>query len=211
MKIFCIGMNKTGTTSLNHLFEREGVKVAKQQDFEKMTARFYKKGSIENILRVIDRLNPNIDIFFQDIPFAVPGLWRYLVARYPDAKYVLSVRDSAEQYYNSLVNFHKKGWGVNIFDPDEIKKLKYIENGFSYRFLVEILGCPPDEPYNKEYLTALYDKHEREVESFFTKHMPNQFIKINLSNTDFQTFNDFIGLDFKSTEFPHRNATKYVD
>jgi hypothetical protein len=46
MRVFCIGMNKTGTTSLNHLFEREGFKVAKQPDFEKMTAQFYKHGSI---------------------------------------------------------------------------------------------------------------------------------------------------------------------
>lgn len=211
MKIFCIGMNKTGTTSLKHLFESEGVKVVKQQDFEKMTARFYKKGSIENILRVIDRLNPNIDIFFQDIPFAVPGFWRYLVARYPDAKYILSVRDSAEQYHNSLTNFHKRGWQINIFDPEELKKINYIEPGFSYRFLVEILGCPKNDPYDKDYLISLYDKHVADVERYFAD-KPDKFIKINLSNAeDFDKLNQFVGLNFMNTEFPHRNATKYVD
>lgn len=211
MKIFCIGMNKTGTTSLKYLFEKEGIKTTKQADFEKLTAKYYRKGRIEHILRIIDTINPNIDVFFQDIPFAVPGFWRYLVARYPDAKFVLSVRDSADQYYKSLINFHRKGWQIDINDVEQLKQVPYIEQGFSYRFLVEILGCPPDEPYNKEYLTGLYDKHEREVESFFTEYMPDRFIKINLSNSDFKTFNDFIGLDFKSTEFPHRNATKYVD
>ena len=212
MRVFCIGMNKTGTTSLNHLFEREGFKVAKQRDFEKMTAQFYKQGSIENILRVIDRTNPKTNVFFQDIPFAIPGFWRYLVYRYPDAKFVLSVRDSPDQYYNSLVTFHKREWGIDIFDPEKLKKVKYIERGFPYRFMVEILGCPAEDPYNKDHLTSLYNKHIEDVERFFKKNLTDRFIKINLANQcDYERLNEFIGLNFNHTEFPHLHTTDHVD
>lgn len=209
MKIFCIGLNKTGTTSLKHLFEKEGIKVANQSDFEKMTAKFYKNP--DSILKIIDKVNPNITTFFQDIPFAIPGFWKLLVDRYPDSKFILSVRDSAEQYYNSLVNFHTKSWG-NVFDPNILKKIKYVQPGFSYTFMVDILGCPPEDPYNKEYLTRMYDRHQFEIEDFFRNNLHNQFIKINLANEDdFVGLNNFLGLNFKSTKFPHLHSFSYVD
>ena len=54
---------------------------------------------------------------FKDVPLSVPHVWEALYKKYPGAIYVLSERDSSEQWYNSINKFHTKVWRLSP-NPD---------------------------------------------------------------------------------------------
>ena len=107
--IFCIGYNKTGTTSLYQSivdlgfinYPRDMMGIA---EFI-MADVVIKKWSVlyDWIEKCIDN---NIEVV-KDVPFSLPGVWEKVYAKYPNAKYILSERDSPEQWYNSIYNFHQ--------------------------------------------------------------------------------------------------------
>ena len=51
---------------------------------------------------------------FQDVPFSLPNIYKKLYILYPNAKFILTIRDSAEQWYSSLINFQKNRFHVII-------------------------------------------------------------------------------------------------
>jgi hypothetical protein len=67
-KVFCIGRNKTGTTSMAKLFKQLSLDVGPQRKFEKLF-RDWKNGDFD---KIIDEVKYS-GIAFQDIPFSLPG------------------------------------------------------------------------------------------------------------------------------------------
>jgi len=88
-KVFCIGANKTGTTSLAMFFRSINYKVGNQEEGELLL----KEWSIRNFGPIIE-LAKTAD-FFQDIPFSCPYTYQALDMAFPAAKFILSVRDSS--------------------------------------------------------------------------------------------------------------------
>jgi hypothetical protein len=86
-KIFCIGFNKTGTTSLYHALLREGLKVGDQPTAERLLAS-YVDGDFDPIVEYCKTARA-----FQDVPFSMPNTYRHLYHAFPDAKFILSVRE----------------------------------------------------------------------------------------------------------------------
>ena len=197
MKIFCIGFNKTGTTSLSSLFEDEGYKVAPQVPFE-MGVNF--NGDNTSLLKALSQYDSYE--FFQDVPFSFPKVYEFLYKKYPNAKYILSVRSNPNEWYESLIRYHKMNF-KNFNNPVNIT---YIEEGWIYNLLTKIYGAPECDPYNKESIIQSYKDHNNNVRDFFRG--KGNFIEINLSNTfDFERLNDFMGYTFKSVCFPHKNKS----
>src|SRR5690606_32146124 len=105
-KIFCIGRNKTGTTSLAAEFKELGYPVGHQRTAEKLIDYY-----------IANDFQPIIDYcrsaqVFQDAPFSWPETYKYLDEAYPNSLFILSVRDNAEQCYNYLTKFHSKLYGM---------------------------------------------------------------------------------------------------
>jgi|OM-RGC.v1.024918694 hypothetical protein len=96
-KIFCIGFNKTGTTSLHRALFREGFKLGDQPTAEKLL-NAYVAGHYEPIEAYCKTARA-----FQDIPFSLPRMYQPLYRAYPDAKFILSIRDSGEQWFASQI------------------------------------------------------------------------------------------------------------
>lgn len=72
-KIFCIGFNKTGTTSLARLFELSKFKVACQSYVEKNCSLQSYSKNFEALDLVIKK-----NVFFQDQPFSQHDVFKYL-------------------------------------------------------------------------------------------------------------------------------------
>jgi len=49
--------------------------------------------------------------FFQDIPFSLPFAYVVLDQAFPNSKFILTLRDSPQQWYDSLTRFYSKKWG----------------------------------------------------------------------------------------------------
>lgn len=93
-KLFGIGLNKTGTTTLGACMARLGWRH-KSADRELLLA--WERGDLDSVFRVIDQHDS-----FEDWPY--PLMWREIYQRYGDgARYVLTVRRDAETWLASLM------------------------------------------------------------------------------------------------------------
>jgi hypothetical protein len=92
MKIFGIGLNKTGTKTLGSCFNIFGLKN-KSYDLSLLVE--YSQGNIDSVFQVSDAFDS-----FEDWPW--PLLYKEFDKRYPYAKFVLTVRKDPDTWFNSL-------------------------------------------------------------------------------------------------------------
>lgn len=128
-KIFCIGFNKTGTTSLGEYFRLCGLtschwpSVVDGIDYEARCAPIWNQPD-----KVLDQLAPVLDAYqvHSDVPW--PGLVAQLAARYPDALFVLSTR-APEAWWSSLEAHWSLGVRQHRLSPYErIQFRPYLDN-----------------------------------------------------------------------------------
>ena len=116
-KIFCIGQVKTGTTSFESSLKELGFRMGNQPSIELLLKDWGKR----NFKPIIEYCR-SADAF-QDEPFSLPFTFQAPDQAYPKSKFILTIRDSAEQRYQSLTNFHSK-----LFGKDRIPSRKDLEN-----------------------------------------------------------------------------------
>ena len=171
-KIFCIGYNKSGSTSLVYSIHELGFGPLMGFPAGETLLPSIVKSNLcsddtftESLLEFSETAN-----LFKDIPFSLPNIWKIIYAKYPSAKFILSVRDSPEQWFTSITNFHGKittitSWSaINETIYCYPKKLK--TNSFFHDYMTIINGNSK-EPYNKTTLIASYNNHNDEVIKFF--------------------------------------------
>lgn len=202
MKIFCIGFNKTGTTSLASFLSKNGFSVAPQTPFE-LELSSYINGDYEKILNKIKKDYFNYD-FFQDIPFSLPFFYEKLYTEFPDSKFILLVRDNEKTWYNSFLNFHKNLFG-DVSSPD---KIIYNGEGWINELLTKVYKSPSSNPYDYESLTRVYSEHVSNSKKFF-KDKKQNFLVLNITDKNLvQKLETFLKIKFKVREFPHLNKSR---
>src|SRR5690606_27053905 len=157
-KIFCIGRNKTGTTSLAAEFQELGFPVGRQRTAEELID-FYIRGDFKPIIEYCKSAQ-----VFQDVPFSWPVTYRHLDEAFPNSRFILTIRDDSEEWYNSLTKFHSKIFGQgNIPNSQQLKNAQYVYKGFMWKVNRAIYGTPEDDPYNKQILIQHYEDYNKEV------------------------------------------------
>jgi len=101
-KLFCVGFNKTGTTSLELALSSLGFHMGNQARGE-LLFRDWCNRKFERIIQLATTADA-----FQDIPFSLPYTFQVMDLSFPDAKFILTVRDDPEQWYQSISTFHAK-------------------------------------------------------------------------------------------------------
>ena len=201
-KVFCIGRNKTGTTSLNMALKELGYKMGNQPKAELLLDDYVSR-DFSKIIRYCRSAEA-----FQDIPFSLPYTFMFLDQAYPNSKFILSIRDSSEQWYDSLVKFHsgKFGQNGNVPSANDLKKARYREPGFMWKSNRAIYDSPQSDPYNKQILIEHYEQYNQAVVKYFTS--KSNLLVINLSNPDsYHRMCAFLGLKPKRDKFPWENKT----
>jgi len=129
-KVFCVGRNKTGTTTIARALNELGYRVAPQRYAELLSDDYYLKGEFDPIVEFCRYYNA-----FQDVPFSWPLTYRVLDEAFPNARFILTVRDSAEQWCQSLIRFQSKRFGTQGGLPTEADLLaaEYVRLGFVCR------------------------------------------------------------------------------
>lgn len=201
-KVFCIGANKTGTTSLEKMLAGFGYKLGNQLNAEMLSVE-YGKRNFEPIIKLCHTADA-----FQDAPFSFPYTYVVLDHYFPNAKFILSVRDSSDQWYNSMVNFHSKKYGKNGNVPTEedLKEAVYRYKGKPWETNRILFNTPPGEPYHKPTLVRYYENHNFNVREFFR--MKSNFIEVNISKQeDYKRLCAFLGKEPQGDNFPWENKT----
>jgi hypothetical protein len=205
-KYFCIGRNKTGTTSLKVAFQELGFIVGNQRQAE-LLANDYFNGNFQPIISYCNKAE-----VFQDVPFSWPDTYKILDKAYPNSKFILSVRDSSEQWYQSMINFQSKLFGKGTLPSlKDLKEVDYVYKGWSWNNKVKMFGLKEDDnPYDKEMLINHYEKHNNDVKTYF-KDRPNDLLVINVSEIGaYQKLCSFIGISSENKDFPWVNKTENI-
>lgn len=176
MKVFGIGLNKTGTTTLGQALEVLG--------FEKHAScngRLVKAITRNNYTPVYETaaLNNN----FEDWPW--PLVYQEMYRKYPDAKFVLTVRKNSEIWYRSLCKHAER------IGPRKIRK--------------RIYGYYMPQS-NKAAHISFYERHNREVVEFFAQRAPENLIILCWEDGHGWTdLCNFLGKPVPSASFPFLN------
>ena len=124
-KVFVIGLNKTGTTTLKVVLDEFGYKVATQKVFELLSKDIFEDkghGRIISYCKYYDA--------FQDLPFSIPGTYKYLDEAFPGSKFILTVRDSDDQWFRSMKNYY--GGSANVVKKAD-EKSEIVFRWYSYK------------------------------------------------------------------------------
>lgn len=205
-KIFCIGRNKTGTTSLASFFRANGFKVGNQEKAELLMEDWAKR----DFTRIIEYCK-TAEVF-QDVPFSLPYTFEALDLAFPKSKFILTLRSNPEEWYQSLITHHSKLMSSTAGLPSEDDLSKFIYRkkykGFILFMQKIVYGYPTVPLYDKKAYMEHYEKHNANVLEYF-KNRPEAILTLNLSDTDsFEKLCGFLGLDpRRANPLPHRNRS----
>ena len=185
-KYFCIGFNKTGTTSVKRAFQDLGIVVGDQATAESLF-RHCREGDWEPLIAYCQTAQA-----FQDVPFSLTDTFPHLDRAFPGSKFILTVRDSPEQWYTSVVSFHSK-----IFGKGRIPTKADLQNA-TYRrpgWIGELLSALPEQdPYNRELWISFYKMHNEVILSYFSTR-PDDLLVLNVSEPNaYGEFCSFLGI-----------------
>ncbi|MFC1542954.1 sulfotransferase [Candidatus Neomarinimicrobiota bacterium] len=200
-KIFCIGANKTGTTSLAAALRELNIPVAAQRPAELLIQDWIRR-DFRRILRFCHTARA-----FQDIPFSLLYTFQALDGRFPGSKFILTIRDNPEQWYSSLIRFQSQLFGGQLPDYDDLKNATYCYPGWMLEVNRAHYSTPDDDLYNKEIMMNDYNFHNRSVMEYF-RYRTRDLLVINLAeNGSYAKLCKFLGKPCLRESFPWENRT----
>ncbi|MDO6597679.1 sulfotransferase [Oceanihabitans sp. 2_MG-2023] len=203
-KVFCIGFNKTGTTSLEAVLKGFGYNIGDQTIGETLIKSWYHR-DFKDIIKLSKTATA-----FQDVPYSLPYTYLFLDRYFKNAKFILTERDSAEQWYKSIVKYHSKLWsnGVKAPTTEQLKNGNYRYKGFAYDYMRFVYGeIVETNPYHKETLIEAYTNHNQSVKAYFESR-PEKLLTINISNaSDYGKLCAFLNKPQSREDFPWENKT----
>jgi hypothetical protein len=149
---------------------------------------------------------------FQDIPFSLPKTYLCIDKAFPDAKFILTVRDSRKQWYQSLVQFHTKLFSSDKRRPPteaDLENAVYRYRGFALDTARWVYDYPKIALYDYDYYTSLYERHNQSVINCF-KDRPDKLLVLNVSEPNaYQKLAAFLNITVPdNSQFPWKNKTQ---
>ena len=175
-KIFGIGLNKTGTTTLGQCGRILGYrcKSCSKQLLEDLILR----KDLTKVKSIVDEYD-----LFEDWPW--PLIYRELDEMFPGSKFVLTVRKNSEIWLESI-----KKHSMRTHPFNHCRKLTY---GYNY-----------PHKYTKEYID-FYIQHNNNIRKYF-KGRDSDFLEICWENgDDFEKLCKFLNKDIPQISLPHAN------
>lgn len=174
-KVFGVGYHKTGTTSLANALYTLGFNVTGYFGTRDADVA---RGIYELAYVLADRFDAA-----QDMPW--PALFKELDRRYPDSKFILTIRQE-EQWIKSVVRHFKRH---SISTHQWVYGVKTAQG-------------------NEEVYLSRYREHNRAVLDYF-KDRPNDLLVMDITNGDgWEKLCPFLDLDIPPFEFPMQNITE---
>lgn len=172
-KVFGVGLNKTGTTTFATCMQSLGYR---HMGYRLDLLRHFRAGNYEEIFAVTDRYQS-----FDDWPY--PLMYKLLADRYPDARFVLTVRADPEAWFESLCRHSRRSHPLS-----NARRFVY-----GYRY--------PDNA--KAHHIDFYLRHNAAVQA----HLGSRVKVLCWENGDgWNELTSFLGISPPDLPFPHVNA-----
>ena len=213
-KVFCIGYNKTGTTTLETVLRLYGYIMPNQQQQEIRLS----KSTFRTDYSELAQFCNNYDAF-QDMPFSQDLTYVAADAIFPNSKFILTERP-AESWYNSLYEFHKKRLNVSnlseVTEKDIIDKLTYLYPGYAHSNTERMLSSFKDDSrtvrwdklYDFDWYTDMYQRRNEEIKRYFMQ-APNKLLVIDITKEETtKRICEFLNIPTEfAIDMPHSNKT----
>ncbi|NWK56822.1 hypothetical protein HW115_14460 [Verrucomicrobiaceae bacterium N1E253] len=218
-KVFCIGYNKTGTTTVEKVLKKMGYVMPKQTMQERLISEDVFRGDYRSLRKLCKKYDA-----FQDMPFSQGSAYIAADALFPGSQFILTVRD-ADAWFDSLVRFHLKGImkragveKIEDFNENSFKdKEVYLHKNYSYQVVrrhavtVENHAVHYDWSlvYNKEHRVSLYEERNRQILEYF-QNRPEQLLVFDVEKeSNNSRMVEFLGLPSSFIEdLPHLNQSR---
>ena len=218
-KIFCIGYNKTGTSSLEVVLRALGYELPDQGQQElRLTQQLY-DGNFRPLVEFCSKYDA-----FQDSPFSKGVVFAQADCLFPNSKFVLSVRDP-DKWYESLVRYHLAGIlkQQGITDVSQVNeetykdKTVYLYENYSYANVKRIISRVVDgklvhdwsRVYDKAHYIEMYQRRNEQIMNYF-QDRPWDLLVIDVEKeADISRILAFLDLPEKlNFEMPHMNRSQ---
>lgn len=202
-KIFCIGSGKTGTTSLGAALQSLGFHVGDQAQGELLLEAWGER-EFDPIIEYCGTAQA-----FQDFPFCLDHTYEALDEAYPGSKFILTVRNNAQEWHDSLVRFHTKIIGKRrLPTPHDMKVFPYRFPGWIWRVHRLIYGINEATLFDPTIYKAWYEAHNASVLKHFAGR-PNDLLVLNVGELSaMPRLCAFLGVERRGVEMPHLNSSR---
>ena len=213
-KIFCVGDNKTGTTTLQTILSLYSYKMPNQHEQEiRLSGPTFSTNYVE-----LRHFCANYDAF-QDMPFSQGLTYVAADVLFPNSKFILTER-TPDAWFHSICNFHKKIWKLDdlsaLTEKDVLEKFNYLYPGYAHmnlnRFLSSFKGSSRtvnwDKLYDFEFYTDMYQRRNEEIKRYFMNASEKLLvIDVTKENTT-RSICDFLNIPLEFViDMPHSNKT----
>ncbi|MCG7624820.1 hypothetical protein MHM97_15745 [Epibacterium sp. Ofav1-8] len=213
-KIFGIGFNKTGTTTLRTILQLYGYNVAQQQTQEARLTKAVFHTDYTEFKSFCDKHDA-----FQDMPFSQGLTYVAADALFPNSKFILTERD-VDAWFTSMTRFHQKSFKLGDMDKvteqDIREKIAYLYPDYIHfhkeRLLTTYEGATKqvlwDKLYDYDYYTKAYQYRNEAIKTYFAD-APDKLLVIDVTKeVDTSRICQFLNIPAQYTiKMPHENKT----
>jgi hypothetical protein len=207
-KVFCLSMQRSGTSSVGDFLEQWGLKRSGHHISRELNwSRHWYNGNFEGIFS-----SPAFEEHevFEDDPFWLPDFYKFIYHRVPDSRFILLHRDS-DSWFKSMIR-HSQGFSLGRSDIHAKVYRREDELRWLEKNIPDFKGHAPKAMvlYDKaEHYKASYDRHNAEVERFFTGPRANALFTAKLSDVEtWPKMKAWLGLPDKEGVQMHVHAHK---
>ncbi|WP_419656810.1 hypothetical protein Dvar_59330 [Desulfosarcina variabilis str. Montpellier] len=210
-KIFCISMQRNGTTSVGDFLSEHGIRVARWKDSVNNNWTYHwSLGDFETIFNSIAFKSFQA---YEDDPWWMPDFYKVLYHRFPKSKFILFYRNS-DDWFDSMVR-HSDGKTLgNTYRHCKI----YRRLSEFYQKLDSQKGFKPTantvdnlmliEERSRNHYKMVYEEYNREATEFLSKVSKDQFFLCSLYDSEkWHKLGKFLGINVKNNYNVHSNKS----
>lgn len=187
-RVFCVGMNKTGTSTMKQCFELLNIMpVACPTNYSKMERaqihRFYDLKDYDSMLELATKYRA-----FEDRPWNMWSMYQKLDERFPNSQFILTERD-AESWWRSA-----ERW-ITVSKPEVLDR---------YQLHLRVHNA------DKDSMIESYLRYNQEVRDYFRG--TGKLLIMNLEHgEDWTKLCTFLNAPIPAVPFPHANRQAYTE
>jgi len=210
-KIICVGLNKTGTTSLAKGLKNLGLKGYPENIGHQFLTHSVLNDSIGSTISAIEDVQYD---FYEDMPFSFPDVYKRVFKTFPNEKYIITVRDNVDKWVKSCMNFYG--------DAIDTKRLISFDNRVPYSHMY--CGIETHKVYNwghpmfKSWGIDNVDNIEEKLRNVYLKHIKDfiefmednggDYLVVNVAReNELKKIADWLDIDTELNDFEHLNKT----
>ena len=188
-KVFIIGSNKTGTTSLTEAFKILGYKVCPEHIIYEFNSQYLIESSKENYNPLFDLVH-KYDVF-EDRPWNHTNFYEVLNEKFENSKFILTIRET-ENWINSYLR-----WSDKIA----------LRQQWFYPIVSKVCYGNDDFLSDVGNMKSKFESRNKEIIDYFKNN--SNFLIMNLEeNHGWQELCNFLNEEIPQIKFPNLNKTK---